>query len=288
MIDYRYMLIRYVPDQERMEPVNVGIILQSAVSIKMRFSPHAAKRKTIDTSIFNEWKEFFKAEVDGQAAPLFQPERTSAAFLEYLEGLCGETVLLSSPLLLSVDSPASFDEVLESLYSRLVAPLPEVVSPAAAMRPTGRFRQIAEDRNFESRGLKKHAHVRVGTGRLWMAYRQLLNGDALAFDKVEVANRLGQTSYEIERLPRIAGMLPRFINEKVNGKPTRYLLIADELVEPFTDQSPIEFRDMRDDLEEAVAQIEECGGEIIRRPSDAEAFAEEIDGKLIPGTHRSD
>jgi len=287
MIDYRYMLIRYVPDQERMEPVNVGIILQSGARIDMRFSPHAAKRKTIDTSIFNEWKEFFRAEIHGKAAPLFQPERTSGAFLNYLEGLCGETVLLSSSLLLSVDSAASFDKVLESLYSRLVAP-PEVASHAAATRPTGRFRQIALERSFEDRGLKKHAHVRVGAERLWMAYRQLLNGDALAFDKVEVANRLGQTSYEIERLPRIAEFLPRFIEHRVNGRPSRYLLIADNLAEPFTDQPQEEFSAMSEDLEEAVERIRKCGGEIIRRASDAEAFAEEVDRKLTHGTFCSD
>jgi hypothetical protein len=281
MNEFRYVLVRYVPDRERMEPVNVGLILQGLGRIDFRFSPHAAKRKDIDTEAFRRWKEFFRSEVQGAAAPLFQPERASPQFLRYLEELCEGPVLLSSSLCLGTEPSDSFDDVLDSLYQRLVAP-PEIVSPSAATRPTGRFRQIAEERRFLHRGMRRHAHVIVGARRLWMAYRQVDNGEAIALDKVEVANQIGPTSYEIERLPRIGEMLPQFIGTTVHGKPTRYFLLADELTQPFTDQSQDEFQAMREDLENAVELIAKKGGRIIRSVNEAEGIADELDDKLPP------
>ena len=158
MIEYQYVLIRYVPDRERMEPVNVGLILQGAGRLDFRFSPHAAKRKEIDTEAFRRWREFFKTEIRGAAAPLFHPERTSPQFLRYLEELCEGPVVLSRSLYFGTEPHRNFDDVLESLYKRLVAP-PEIISPSAATRPTGRFRQIAEERHFLTRGMRRHVHV---------------------------------------------------------------------------------------------------------------------------------
>ena len=51
MQDFRYLLVRYVPDRERMEPINVGII-QGAGRIDFRLNPHAARRKEIETVTF--------------------------------------------------------------------------------------------------------------------------------------------------------------------------------------------------------------------------------------------
>ncbi len=285
MLDYYYVLIRYVPDRERMEPVNVGVILQGSGRLEMRFSPHAAKRKDIETTAFRQWKDFFRTEVEGDHMALFQPEKASPAFLRYLEQLCEGPILLSKPLLVSSDPSKEFEEVLESLYCRLVAP-PEVVSPTAASRPTGRFRQLAEEHRFLDRGMKRHAHVMVNGGKLWMAYRQALNGEMIVFDKVEAANHIGATSYEIERLPRIKDFLPRFLNARVAGKATRYLLLADQLLTPFTDQSADEFKAMQDDLEVAVEEIAKLGCKVIRTTPDAEAFAEELNERLPqPSTH---
>lgn len=280
MTDYRYMLIRYVPDRERMEPSNVGVILQSPDKIDLRFSEHAAKRNDIDTATYNEWKRFLRTEITGEAAPLFQPDRNSQDFLRHLETLCGGTVLLSRPLLLSADPARSFDNVLNSLFDRLVA-LPKSPPPGEAHRPTGRFRQLAEEGRFLSRGMKKHAHLAVENIRTWIAYRQVLNGELLAMDKVEIASHIGQTCNEIERLPLIAERLPQFLGARVEGKATQYVLLADELSEPFTDQSPEEFRAMRDDLEQYIDVVRKVHGvRIIREAGEAATFASEIDGKL--------
>ena len=276
MIDYRYVLVRFVPDRERMEPINVGLILQGAGRIDYQFSQHAAKRKEIDTDIYNEWKAFFRAEIKGEAAPLFQPDRASPQFLRHLEALCGETVVLSRPLSLSVDESRAFDDVVDSLFRRLVAPR-EAETPGAATRPTGRFRQLAEEREFVNRGMKRHAHVLVNNDRLWMAYRQVVNGETIALDKVEVGNQIGATSYEIERLPLIADKLPSFVGEK-----RTHFLLVDHLEQPFTDQPDDEFEAMRDDLERCVDRVEKAGGTVIREVNGVETFADRLHDCLPP------
>lgn len=276
MIDYRYVLVRFVPDPERMEPTNVGVILQGNDRVNVQFSPHAAKRKEIDTEIYNEWKAFFQTEICGDAAPLFQPDRASPKFLQHLEALCGETVVLSRPLLLSVDDSQHFEDVLQSLYRRLVAPC-EPETAGAATRPTGRFRQLAEERGFDDRGMKKYAPISVNHDRLWRAYRQVVNGEIIALDKVEVGNRIGETSTEIERLPLIAEKLPSFVGEK-----RTHFLLVDQLEQRFTGQTVDEFEAMRDDLESCVERIEKAGGKVIRELSDVDTFADRLDACLRP------
>lgn len=276
MIDYRYVLVRFVPDPERMEPTNVGVILQGNGDVDIQFSPHAAKRKEIDTEIYNEWKAFFQTEIRGDAAPLFQPDRATPKFLQHLEALCGETVMLSRPLLLSVDDSQRFEDVLQSLYRRLVAPR-EVEPAGAATRPTGRFRQLAEEYRFDNRGMKKHAHVHVNDNPLWMAYRQVVNGETIALDKVEVRNQIGMTSLEIQILPLIADNLPKFASEE-----RKHYLLVDELEQPFTDQTVAEFEAMRDDLERCVGLVERAGGTVIREVTDVETLANRLDSSLPP------
>ncbi|MBI3823920.1 MAG: DUF3037 domain-containing protein [Planctomycetes bacterium] len=278
MFDYRYALIRYVPDAIRMEPINIGIILQSIDRIDFRLNTQASKKGIIDTTTFKRWRGFLDEEILGDAIPLFQPEKTSLQFFSHLQELCDKTVILSRPLTVAREID-NFDQLLESLYQRLVAP-PEPETPESANRPTGVFRQFAEDHKFLHRGMKRHAHVTIGNDRLWMAYRQMHNGAVFAMDKVEVAHRIGETSYEIERLPYIAHHLPRFVEAKIDDKPTEYCLLVDELKEPFTDQSKDEFDAMQEDLERAIEKIKTAGGRILRDRDAAKKLAEEIDQKL--------
>ncbi|RJP30960.1 MAG: DUF3037 domain-containing protein [Phycisphaerales bacterium] len=147
MIDYRYVLIRYVPDRERMEPVNVGLILQGRGRLDLRFSPHAAKRRGIDTAVFRLWRDFFKDELCGPAAPLFHPDRTSPEFLRYLEELCAGQVLLSRPLAFSAAATEPFEQVRDALYQRLVAP-PEAAVQQIARRGGEVIRSVADAEAF--------------------------------------------------------------------------------------------------------------------------------------------
>jgi hypothetical protein len=279
MRDYRYVLVRYVADRLRMEPINVGVILQGAGRVDIRFSPHAAKRKDIDTATLQQWRQFFVEEVKGDPTPLFHPEKESAAYLQYLAQLCEGAIHLSTPLQYATIESSAFDEVLESLYQRLVAP-PEQATTAEVNRATSRFRQISKERDFDRRGMRRHAHVKISGKPLWMAYRQVDNGELIAIDKIEVDNRIGSTASEIQQLPRIIEFLPDFLRTGSNPKPTRFVLLADPLEKPFTDQSPEEFEAMQRDLDEMVGRVERGGGRVLRSLPEAEKLADEIDQKL--------
>lgn len=140
---------------------------------------------------------------------------------------------------------------------------------------------MSDERKFLQRGLRQYVHVPVeNVPHRWTAYRQVLNGQFIAVDKIEVARELGRTATEIDKLALVTGMLDQYMRAKIEGKATRYVLLADELKEPFTDQSQEEFEAMRTDLEETADKVHELGGEVLRTPERAEQFAAELDKKL--------
>jgi hypothetical protein len=280
MKDLRYVLIRYIRDRERMEPLNAGVILQGEGRIDLRLSPHLAKRADIETSVWRKWKKFFEDEVTGDAVPLFQPSRESQQFLRYLEGLCSGTVMLSAPLAVSVDDERDFDTVLDSLYQRLVAP-PEDADSGPPSRPTAKFREIAERRKYLTRGMRKGAYITINEQALWMPYRQVENGELIAIDKVEVAKDSNRTGLEIEKLPLVESRLPAFLKAGDNRR-TRFFLLVDDLTENFTDQTDHDFKAMCRELEDNAARIEKAGGRVLRGLKEVQELADEVDAKLRP------
>jgi hypothetical protein len=281
MAEYRYCLVRYVPDFQRMEPTNVGVILQGSGRIEIKISPHAAKRKEIDTPVFQQWKKFLNDEINGPAVPLFQPRRNSPDFLRYLGKLCEGSVFLSEPLYHRAADALSFDDVLQTLYQRLVAP-PEAPSASDNSRPTAFFRHLSDDRQFLKRGMKRHTHVATNGEKLWMAYRQVDNGAFIAIDKIEVNTQIGATANEIERMPLIVDSLPKFLRGATPSKHRQFFLLADELERPFAEQPEDEFEAMRKDLEQAVERVEKRGGRVIRSIEDAGELVNEVEQHLAP------
>lgn len=276
MNEFRYSLIRYIANPKRMEPQNVGVLLQGDGQIDFRLNPHASKRGDIDTQIFRKWKSFLHQEVHEAALPLFQPPRSDSEFLRYLSELCDSTVVLSPPL--QVISSKPFDETLNSLYEDLVAP-PES-SRAAARRPAGRFRQLSEEHEFLRRGMKKRMHLNRGADRFWMAYRQVANGTLLAIDKVEVDVRMDETANEIERLPLIENHLPKFLEKRKGERPSRFVLLADRFERPFGSQSYEEYEAMKDDFESAISRLQSKGAEVLRTVEATQGLVAEIDAML--------
>src|SRR5260370_3293671 len=98
MFDYRYALIRYVPDAIRMEPINIGIILQGIDRIDFRLNTQASKKGIIDTNTFKRWRGFLEEEILGEAIPLFQPEKSSLQFFSHFQELCDKKVILRRAL----------------------------------------------------------------------------------------------------------------------------------------------------------------------------------------------
>lgn len=280
MKSYRYALIRFVADALRMEPVNVGLILQDESKLDFQLNPHFARRGNVETSVFRQWKEFLAEEIQGPSMPLFQPKKTSTGFFSHLAGLCDGAIRISEPLAYQVE-PAPFEDVLSALYERLVA-TPTSATTAESNRPSGRFRQLMEQYDFLHRGMLRHAHLELEGKRRWRPYRHVLNGQVLAIDKIEVSNQIGQTANEIQALAAPLRLLKDFLARPVADRPTRYVLLADRLETAFGEQSEIDFRMMRDDLEQAVDDVRKAGGEVIRDTKAAADLADDLDRHLPP------
>ena len=280
MNDFLYSLIRFVPDLERMEPFNVGVILQGQGRIDFKLSPHAAKRKDVDTIIFQRWRAFFEDEIHGEDVAFLQPPKSSREFLQYLSGLCDQTVTISKSLFLSERIEEPFEKVLQALYDRLVAP-PDQQRREHASRPTSTFKELEETKQFRKRGMKKHPYIPLPGTKYWNAYRQVVNGENIVVDKVEVGNYVGLTADEIQKLSTgVEQFLDRFLNESNPTPPRRYVLIADPIQEKFTDQSEQDYKVMQDELREVVQKVERQGGKVLRDPEKVSSFAEEMDRKL--------
>jgi hypothetical protein len=280
MNDFRYALIRFVPDLERMEPFNVGIILQGQGRLDFKLSPHAAKRKDVDTTIFQKWRAFFEEEIRGDAVPFLQPPRDSREFLNYLAGLCDQTVTISQPLYLAERPEGAFDGVMQSLYERLVAP-PDQPKREQDPRPTSTFRELEETKQFRKRGMKKHPYIALPGMNRWNAYRQVLNGENIVIDKVEIGHLVGLTADEIQKLSSgVSQFLDHFLDANCSSMPRRYVLIADQLEQKFTDQSDDDFHAMTEELQKVVEEVKRRGGGVLRDPNQVSSFADEVDRKL--------
>ncbi|MDR3620949.1 MAG: DUF3037 domain-containing protein [Paludisphaera borealis] len=280
MNQYFYSLIRFVPDLERMEPFNVGIVLQGQGKLDFKLDPHVAKRKDVDTVIFRKWRSFLDDEIRGDPVPFLQPPKHSRGFLEHLSGLCDQTLVISKPLFLSERPEEPFDEVLQRLYDRLVTPLGQQKKDQA-IRPTSTFKEFEDAKQFRKRGMKKHPYIEFSDAKRWNAYRQVLNGENLVIDKIEVANTVGQTADEIQKLSSgVGAFLDRFLNESYSSVPPRYFLIADELEDKFTEQTDEDYEAMKAERETVLQLVTGHGGRIISKPEEVQGLAEDIDRKL--------
>ncbi len=100
-IPYLYQIIRYIPDLRRMEPQNIGVVVQgrsgSLCRIWRHFRP-LGEKPSFDYANFRKWREFFDEEVNGRQVDLFQPLRHTREFLEYLQSRCKGNYVLTRPL----------------------------------------------------------------------------------------------------------------------------------------------------------------------------------------------
>jgi len=124
MQEFRYSLIRYIPDVVRMEATNIGIILQDKSRLEFQWSRNAAKCSSIETDVFQAWIRFFEEEIRGEAVLLLQPSKSSPKFFDHLSVLCQQTVRLSPALILQVNAEENFENVLGRLFDQLVSTEP--------------------------------------------------------------------------------------------------------------------------------------------------------------------
>jgi len=155
---FRYQILRYIADLRRMEPENIGIIIQNADEVSCRFHTHLGGRRGFDHHNYRLWREFFETEIQGPPVPVFQPDRASVDFLEYLQERCSGNYSLTRPLDLVLDTD-NIKVAERYLFDTLVlTPDDEeksITQPVQRLRSELKQRNILTHRSFKHKELFK-------------------------------------------------------------------------------------------------------------------------------------
>lgn len=159
---YRYQILRYIADLRRMEPQNIGVVVQSDFAVSCRFNAHFRAGSEFDSANFRAWREFFRTEIFATAAGIYQPERTKIEFLEFLRGRCRGNYSLTAPLDLVMAS-AAIRDVEDHLFETLVKP-PREEAPKN-LQPVQLFQNELERRKLtNNRFLKRNGIFQIASG----------------------------------------------------------------------------------------------------------------------------
>lgn len=276
---FRYQLLRYVADLERMEPINIGIIVQSDDGIAHRIHGHFRPGKDIkpdfDRANFKAWREFFDAEIRRRTGREFAPPPHSREFLEYLVSRCRGNYQLTPPLAVET-GVEDLAEVLKDLYQRLVLrPTEETADRASA--PVGRFREDLTEKALDRRfGSVLHHNEYIDLDGLQQPfYYWYQNGRTVLIDKVEVASQVRYTQLELEGfLARLKAM--RDLGSTVRREVVALLDPASKLPEPESDS------DERFHLQylQRTEEIGEMADRVIGTADEASAYVDELEREL--------
>ena len=278
--DFTYALIRFVPDPERMEPLNVGVVVQGEEGIKLRLDNYFGGRKGIDAGIYKRWREFLHDEVEGEQKSMFRPARSSPEFWRYLRSLTGDTVVMTEPLALSSAEDQRLDGVLDMLYDRLVSRKASEKESSAGRpgHPAFEFRRIRNERNFDKRGLKKsHALKSAKNEYLWAPHRVAENGKIIAIDKIEVDVSPDRTNIAIDRARFAAAKV-----SEIKGKAVSWFVLMDPLKDDAFSLDDNDRQDMKRAFEVAKKCVRKARGQIISTPEEVDQLAAELEPTLTP------
>ncbi|MCC7509507.1 MAG: DUF3037 domain-containing protein [Planctomycetes bacterium] len=278
--EFTYVLLRYVPDPERMEPLNIGVVIQGAEGMKLKLDNHFGRLKGIDKNVYKRWRDFLEEEISGEQKSIFRPSRESPDFWKYLRSLTGDTVTMTPPLRLTTSDETSSDGILEKLYNRLVSrkEVERDLSPGRPDHPASEFRRIRKERNLDKRGLKKsHALKTPGGEYLWAPHRVLENGKIVAIDKIEVDESPDRTNVEIDRARFAASKVSR-----IKGKATRWIVLIDPLKDDAFRLDAADREDMKRAFEVTKKAVDKAKGEIISTPEEVSQVVSELEPELQP------
>jgi len=134
----RYLIAKYIPDVQRMEPRNIGIIVWSPDGVEARFAAeHQDRPGDVDArnlplfvnsqGTYKQWVSFWRSQLD---KPVMEPvrggepiERTSIDFLEALIATSTANYMLcEGGHILDYVSPDTMGHLADQLFRRLVDP----------------------------------------------------------------------------------------------------------------------------------------------------------------------
>jgi hypothetical protein len=147
---FHYQILRYIPDLNRMEPRNFGVVVQGTGQIKFRINRRFAQKGFVDTEAFRQWRQFLEKEINDEQTEqlnLFRPAKDSPEFLDHLNRMIRGNFTLSRPMLTEYRHAIEIDSVLDDLFETLVADK-EDKEAVLVTRPTGKFRATSEEEQF--------------------------------------------------------------------------------------------------------------------------------------------
>ncbi len=278
--DFTYALLRYVPDPERMEPLNFGVVVQGTQGMRLKLNTYFGQLGMVDAKVYRKWREFLEEEVEGEQKSIFRPSRDSADFWKYLRSLTGDTVIMTSPLKMATSDEVELEQVVVRLYDRLVnrKSSDKDTSRGRPGNPTFEFRRIRDDRKLDKRGLLRGHGVRSSGGEiLWTPYRAFENGHRVAINKVEVNRDPELTNAEIGTAKYVAS-----IGEQIRKLGVRWVIMFDPLDEPLPGQDAEAFRDMKDALESSRSHALAAKANVLSSAAEVQDFVVDIEGSLQP------
>jgi hypothetical protein len=275
---FRYQLIRYVPDLLRMEPQNIGIIVQdeSGVTCRLwtRFRPLGDK-PDFDYANYRKWREFFEAEVNGPQVALFQPPRNSPEFLEFLQSRCKGSYIVTHPLKGTMETH-DIVEARDFLYETLVMRREE--EPEPAEQPVQRFREQLQANKLDRHPLLRiDEYINLPSGEPvlfhWHYDRNHGSNERVLIEPVQWLGRIRATQLELEHaLSAVAKVKDAHI-------PARLIVVMDD-PEPPSQYAKDATKRLYENVLRGRDQIRLIADEVVKTASEAESLVSRVQGEL--------
>lgn len=254
---FRYQILRYIADLKRMEPENIGVIIQNSREASCRFHTRLGNRPGFDFDNYRRWREFFESEINEPPVPVFQPPRGDIAFLEYLQGRCIGNYSLTRPLELAMPS-ADLLEARNHLFKTLVLKPDEAIGNTK--QPVQRLRSELKQRNIINNPAfhKKQLFNANGISE-FVEYFYVRNHGANLPVIIQPVQILPDISRTINAMERAEAIVHNLRAAKVKAEIS---VVVDEMAEPKRSDSD-EHKWAYDHIIKGKRQLEEQGVAVV-------------------------
>lgn len=276
---FLYQIIRYVPDLRRMEPKNIGVIVQGQSELRLRIWTHfrpGDDKPDFDYANFRKWREFFEDEVNGPQIALFQPARYTPEFLEYLQSRCKGNYIVTRPLHLEMRTE-SIDEVTQHLYETIVRSPEEETEPAE--QPVRRFRERLEARKLHKNPfLRRDEYVTLPSGEAelfhWQYSKNHGSDELVLIEPVQWLGKIRLTQLELEHV------LSAVKKIREANFHAHLIVVMDEVVPP-SDRAKDSTRRLYENYIEGKETLKKESDEVISRVEQTESLVGRIESDLM-------
>jgi hypothetical protein len=276
--DYLYQIIRYVPDLRRMEPQNIGVVVQGQFGVTCRIWTHfrpLGDKPDFDYGNFRKWREFFEAEINGPQIGMFQPPRQSPDFLEYLQSRCKGNYIVTRPLHIEMQEQDD-EEVTKYLYEMLVRSPEE--EPEPAEQPVRRFREQLQSKKLDRNPfLRRDEYVILPSGEAelfhWQYERNHGSNTKVLIEPVQWLDRIRFTQLELDHVLSAAKKLRQ-------SKLRAHLVVVMDEVTPPSKLAKDSTKRLYENYLEGKKSLQKLSDEVISRAVESEELVFQIEKDL--------